>query len=222
MVNLEEAPAHGREESVELVATLLDHFCGDSVLGIETGVMRNTGENYRIGDGWSTLFWAWYFKQRSEDFISVDTNLKNIIGAREFLKEKGVVDNIQFICSDSVRYLNKTINTFNLAYLDSLGPDEEGIDFDTASLHQLNEVKEIIPKMREAAFIILDDVPENFDTGKCKYSVKCLTDSGWQIVLHHKGTTQMVFTNIIDLLGRVSKLHDRGEFLDKYWEIINK
>ena len=60
----------------------------DSLDILETGTIRNTGEEYRTGDGWSTLAFAEDVLSNGGSLTSIDldtTHAEKVLGDRELL-----------------------------------------------------------------------------------------------------------------------------------------
>jgi Methyltransferase domain len=87
----------------KLLVTELDAFRTktgrDKLAILETGSIRNTGEQYHQNDGWSTLTFAQYVNDHGGSLTSIDLDTA---AAHEVLTRYGVRDLVNLIEADSV------------------------------------------------------------------------------------------------------------------------
>lgn len=90
----------------EILTAELDAFrAGAGVVELdilETGTIRNVGENYRINDGWSTLTFAQYVDEHGGSVTSIDLDISS---ADKVLREHGVRESATLIEGYSVEIL---------------------------------------------------------------------------------------------------------------------
>jgi predicted O-methyltransferase YrrM len=127
---------------------------------LETGTIRGTTENYRVGDGWSTITFAEHVKANGGTLTSIDLDITN---AELVLKEKRLTKYVNLIKGASVQEIKKLATTsatsktraakrsVDVAFLDS-GNDA------SLTFSEYLAVKEI---MRAPGLVIVDDVDMN-------------------------------------------------------------
>jgi hypothetical protein len=130
----------------------------ENPLIVETGCARQE-DNYH-GDGQSSLLFDKYINEYGGEFFTVDIGEKEV----EYCLSKMICKNTHVTLDDSLNYLkqlNETLLSQNrkidFLYLDSEG----GTDI---ALHTLEELKIIMPSLKEGCLIGIDDGP-----GKCRY-----------------------------------------------------
>lgn len=142
---------------------------------VETGTAR-CGEK-DVGAGASTiLFGDWAFHNGAK-FTSVDISPANLAVAKR--DSHAYVSAMDFVVSDSVKFLENFKDKIDFLYLDSL--DYE-IDNPTPSQeHHLKELIASYPKLHKNTFILIDDcgLPKG---GKGKLAIEYLTSKGWKVV----------------------------------------
>lgn len=75
----------------------------DSLRILETGMIRGTTDNYRTGDGWSTLTFAEHVKEFGGSLTSVDIEPEAAVAARTVLQEHGLdSDSVELLTGHSV------------------------------------------------------------------------------------------------------------------------
>jgi len=130
----------------------------ENPLIVETGCARQV-DNYS-GDGQSSLLFDKYIKEYGGEFFTVDIGEKEV----EYCLSRMTCENTHVTLDDSLNYLtqlNETLLSQNrkidFLYLDSEG----GTDI---AMHSLEELKIIMPSLKEGCLIGVDDGP-----GKCLY-----------------------------------------------------
>ena len=123
---------------------------------VETGTSRGKKKFYFFNkfnwkDGMSTIMFAEFIKHKGGQLYSVDLSKDNINNAIKFTKKFN--NYIEFIVSDSVRYLKNIKYKIDFLYLDSL----DGHNSKIASLHQLSEIQCALDKLHDNSIILLDD-----------------------------------------------------------------
>ena len=123
---------------------------------VETGTARGKKKFFFINnlnwkDGMSTIIFAEFVKYKKGKLYSCDLSKKNIKSSIKFTKNFS--NYIYFVVSDSVIFLKNLEFKIDFLYLDSL----DGHDKNSASLHQLNEIKSAIPNLHKNSLVLLDD-----------------------------------------------------------------
>ncbi|RZO63337.1 MAG: class I SAM-dependent methyltransferase [Candidatus Pelagibacterales bacterium] len=122
---------------------------------VETGVSRGkikflffSKPNWK--DGMSTLIFGNYANYVNGELFSCDIEKKNIDNAK--LLTSKFSKNINFINDNSINFLKNFKKRIDFLYLDSLDGQ-----FDSASTHQLNEIKAAEDKLNNNSLVLLDD-----------------------------------------------------------------
>ena len=121
---------------------------------LETGTARGkkkfffTKPNWK--DGMSTLLFAEYSNIKNGEFWSCDIERKNIKNAKKFIKS--INQNVNFIVSDSILFLDSFTEMVDIIYLDSLDGSIEG-----CAEHQLKEAELSLKIIKKNGLILLDD-----------------------------------------------------------------
>lgn len=125
---------------------------------VETGSIRGDGENYRMNDGWSTVFFAEWLKKNGGALISIDLDVST---AEKVLKKKKLSEHVHLTQGHSIDVLAQMVfwnakggknqeqqGQVDVAFLDS---DNDG----ALIFHEYLVVKSI---MASPGLIIVDDV----------------------------------------------------------------
>ena len=123
---------------------------------VETGTSRGKKKflffkKYNWKDGMSTLMFSEFAHFIKGELHSCDISEENINNAKDFTKEYN--NNINFYIKDSIIFLKEFHKKIDLLYLDSF----DGHDVELASIHQFNEAKAVIDKLKDSSLILLDD-----------------------------------------------------------------
>jgi len=142
---------------------------------VETGVARGkekflffTKTNWK--DGMSTLIFSDYAKHVNGKLHSCDIEKKNVDNARKFTKRNS--DFINFVVDDSLNFLKNFQTKIDFLYLDSLDGQ-----FENASSHQLQEIKNSIDKLQKDSLVLLDDKGV-----KTKLSINFMLENSFEII----------------------------------------
>lgn len=123
----------------------------DALHIVETGTIRNVGEQYRINDGWSTLTFAQHVAEHGGRLVAIDLDTS---AAEQVLTGAGLltsrVNLVQRDSRDELRGMaqHPDIITFDVAFLDSDNDPE--LIFD--------EFRLVGPMMTSPGLIMVDDV----------------------------------------------------------------
>jgi len=118
---------------------------------VETGTIRNTGEAYRINDGWSTLTFVEEVAANGGSYLGIDLNVDAAVAV---LKERGLIDHAYFMQGHSLEVLagllaeSADLGRFDVAFLDS--DNDSGL-----ILHEYLIVSRL---MNSPGLIMVDDV----------------------------------------------------------------
>lgn len=142
---------------------------------VETGTARDGDRNF-VGDGGSTIIFADWATQNEALLYSVDIDPSAIENAKNVTTV--YADHIQFVCDNSIKFLNKFEKQIDFLYLDSFD-----FDFGNPSTSQVHHLKEIIaayPKLHKNSIVMIDDcdLPQG---GKGALVIEYLTARGWEI-----------------------------------------
>lgn len=112
---------------------------------LETGTIRNTANEYREGDGWSTWHIAKWIKHNGGNFMSID--LYTGVADR-FLRQKGLQDYVKLVQKDSLQAIAAVTVPLHFVLLDSAN------DADLI----LDEFRLVEPKVVKGGIVVIDDV----------------------------------------------------------------
>ena len=143
---------------------------------IETGTSRGKVKflffsKYNWKDGMSTPMLAEFADYIDGKFFTVDISKRNLENSKKFTMKFS--QNANYICEDSLSFLDKFEHKIDLLYLDSY----DGHEVENASIHQLNEVKKSIKKLSQKSLILLDDIKT-----KGKYSIDYLHEEKFKTI----------------------------------------
>jgi len=143
---------------------------------VETGTSRGKQKflffsKFNWKDGMSTLLFAEYANLVNGKLYSCDLSKKNINNAKKFTKKFN--ENIIFIESDSIKFLENINFKIDFLYLDSF----DGHNQELASKHQLMEIKAVIKKLHRNSLVLLDD-----KTSKSKLSLDFMLKNNFKIL----------------------------------------
>lgn len=113
---------------------------------LETGTIRNTNPEYRVGDGWSTYYIAqWVADNPPVRFLSIDLDVSVMT---RFMRNQGLIDYVTPVQSDSVAFLSTFRQPIDFLLLDSAN------DADVI----LNEFRAAESKLVAGSVVVIDDV----------------------------------------------------------------
>lgn len=172
-------PITGRNSSFLKVIEILEETYKDPIIIVETGCIRNTTEESKFGDGWSTLNWQYYAEKTNSKVYVVDINEGHLNQSKKIVPPSELIIYYQ---DDSINFLKNFDKKIDLLFLDSYDycGDEENVR--KCHNHSLNEIKAAWDKLNEHCFILIDDVfGTNWD-GKGKLSIPYLLENGFELV----------------------------------------
>ena len=142
---------------------------------VETGTIRGHLDDFKFGDGHSTLRFAEYVSRFGGKLYSVDIDPMAVMISKALCtKEFPVIeDDVHIIESDSVTFLESFDEPIDILYLDS--------DNDANLI--LNEAKAGIRNLHEESIILIDDCfnKGNYHVEKGSLVIPFLEENGWQM-----------------------------------------
>lgn len=174
-------PETGRNNSFLKVLEILENTYREPITIVETGCIRNTTEESKFGDGWSTLNWEYYAKKTGSKVYVVDINEDHLRKSKEIVPPSEFVEYTQ---DDSVNFLKNFNKRIDLLFADSYdfcGPEENIIKCHN---HSLNEIKAAWDKLNPNCFILIDDVFGSEWHGKGQLSIPYLLKKGFELIYH--------------------------------------
>lgn len=179
-------------------ALIKAHAANDGVMNIvEVGTIRDLKPQAYLGDGYSSLLWAWYAQSHPETRVHLVDVDREALGrcSQVFAQEIGGTPiNVMLNCTTGENYLELFGEpTIELLYLD--GSDDPG---------QMNEQFNIAERrhlLRRGAFLLLDDIgdqrPDGTWPGKGAILVpRLLEDDRWVLDTDDRGTKQLLFRRV--------------------------
>lgn len=140
---------------------------------VETGSLREP-ESW-FGVGCSTYVFSEFIAKYGGHLWTCDNSNEVIETAKRQTRE--FRDNITYVCSDSVEFLQGFDDSIDLLYLDSMDCPRTS-DASEAQQHNLRELQAALPKLTEHAIVLLDD--NRFcNGGKTRLSKQYLHDNNW-------------------------------------------
>lgn len=121
---------------------------------VETGTIRGAADQYRIGDGWSTVAFAEYVKDHGGSFATIDLDVSTalaVLSGEVVFNVNRASQNVTFIEDHSIRALAQYANMgrrFHVALLDS--------DNDAQLI--LDEYLLVSTMLRHPGLLLVDDV----------------------------------------------------------------
>lgn len=172
-------PETGRNSSFTRVLLTLAATFDHPINIVETGCIRTTSEESRLGDGWSTVNWEYHARETGSKVYVVDIDDNHL---REAQKVVPPSDFVEYTKEDSVAYLESFPRAIHLLFLDSydyVGPDENILK---CHQHSLNEVKAAWDKLAHKCLVLIDDVFNDQFDGKGKLSIPYLLENGFELL----------------------------------------
>lgn len=169
-------PITGRNISFTRTLAILEKTFSRPITIVETGCIRNTTEESKLGDGWSTVNWEHYARHTNSKVYVVDISEHHLSKAKQIVPES---EYVTYTHQDSIEYLQNFDKQIDFLFLDSYdycGPEENIIKCHN---HSLNEVLAAWDKLNPACFILIDDVFDDAWNGKGKLSIPYILDNGF-------------------------------------------
>lgn len=159
----------------------------ESPLIVETGCQRQEGD---VSAGMSTSIFGEYVKRYGGRLITVDVNGDNLRACRQITEQ--YADNISYVQSDSVQFLQNFYESPDLVYFDSYNYDVHGdvLDQRRSQEHCLAELMAIESRLLDTSLLLFDD--NDFAGGGKPYMAKRhLVDRRWTCFLDFQQTLWM-------------------------------
>ena len=131
--------------------SILESFNNKPVKVFQIGAIESLEDQFRIGSGWSDIFWGVYIKKYGGHLKIVDLDL-NHLAHSSFVSQSLNYDNVDFVLSDGCDVLKSDTTDYDIYYLD--GADISQID--NAHLQTLEQFKAI---EHTNSVVVVDDVP---------------------------------------------------------------
>lgn len=172
-------PVTGRDSSFYWTVGAIVNKLGTNLVMVETGCIRNTTEESRFGDGWSTLNWEYVAKETDSVVYVVDIDENHLSKSKQIVPESKY---IVYTKQDSIEFLQNFDKKIDFLFLDSYDycGDEENVR--RCHVHQLNEVKAAMDKLNDKCLVLIDDVFDTNWNGKGKLSIPYLLENGFEIL----------------------------------------
>lgn len=172
-------PQTGRNNSYLKVIEILENEYNEPITIVETGCIRNTNEESKLGDGWSTLNWEYYAKKTNSIVYTVDINEVHINQSKQVVPQSQYVN---YFLDDSINFLKNFDKKIDLLFLDSFDycGDEQNII--ACHNHSLNELINAWDKLNQKCFVLIDDVFNDSWDGKGKITIPYLLENGFELV----------------------------------------
>jgi len=187
-----EKPKTGRNQSFTKVLNILNKTYSRPITIVETGCIRNTTDEARFGDGWSTLNWEYYAKQTNSKVFVVDIDENHLNKAKQIVEPSKYITYIQ---DDSVSYLRDFLFKIDVLFLDSYDYCGDAENVKKCHMHSLNEILAAWDKLNDLCFILIDDVFNDSWDGKGKLSIPYLLDHGFVLVYQKDNQVLLKRTN---------------------------
>lgn len=172
-------PVTGRDSSFYWTVGAIVTKLGTNLVMVETGCIRNTTEESKFGDGWSTLNWEYVAKETDSVVYVVDIDENHLSKSKQIVPESKYV---VYTKQDSVEFLKNFDKKIDFLFLDSYDycGDEENVR--RCHVHQLNEVKAAMDKLNDKCLVLIDDVFDVKWSGKGKLSIPYLLENGFNVL----------------------------------------
>jgi predicted O-methyltransferase YrrM len=144
---------------------------------VETGTARKGSEGFS-SDGGSTFLFAHWAMDHDGKLYSIDNDPRAIEKARSSVQ--ALDPYIEFICSDSLLFLQNSLEPIDFLYLDSYDFDVQ--DPFPSQMHHLKEIKAAYSKLHEKSIVMIDDC-DLYLGGKGLLVIDFLLENGWRIEL---------------------------------------
>lgn len=172
-------PVTGRDSSFYWTVGAIVTKLGTNLVMVETGCIRNTTEESKFGDGWSTVNWEYVAKETDSVVYVVDIDENHLSKSKQIVPESKY---IVYTKQDSIEFLQNFDKKIDFLFLDSYDycGDEENVR--RCHVHQLNEVKAAMDKLNDKCLVLIDDVFDTNWNGKGKLSIPYLLENGFEIL----------------------------------------
>lgn len=162
------------KKALELLFARTNYSC----LIVETGTIRGHKD---WGAGCSTRLFGEFVHKFGGRFITVDASSKMIKLSKSIMRRWP--HTVEWVCQDSVQFLQTFKGTIDLLYLDSL--DYKSSDPLPAQNHALEEIKAALPILTDTSIVLIDDNNDH-GGGKSKLAKAFLIENGWIELINAK------------------------------------
>jgi predicted O-methyltransferase YrrM len=139
---------------IDVLADARKRLGRDSLRILETGMIRGTTDNYRTGDGWSTLTFAEHVRDHGGSLTSIDIDPEAAVAARAVLEQHELdSDSVELVTGHSIDVLagvayRSKVPVFDVVLLDSANDPD-------LILHEYLTVYRLITS---GGVVLIDDV----------------------------------------------------------------
>lgn len=172
-------PETGRNSSFTRVLLTLANTFDHPINIVETGCIRNTSDNSKWGDGWSTVNWEYHARETGSKVYVVDIDINHINQAQKIVPPSEFVE---YTKDDSINYLKGFDKPIHLLFLDSYDYGGTPENVRKCHEHSLNELKAAWDKLTDKCLVLIDDVYNNEFDGKGKLSIPYLLENGFELL----------------------------------------
>lgn len=143
---------------------------------VETGTSRDGASNF-AGDGGSTIIFADWATDNDAYLYTVDIDPRAIANSQQ--AAAAYAHNVDFVVSDSIKYLSEFAYPIDFLYLDSY--DFNLWDPTPSQTHHLREIEAAYDKLHENSVVMIDDCDLPYG-GKGKLVIDYLRKRNWKII----------------------------------------
>lgn len=172
-------PETGRNASFTRVLLTLADVFDHPINIVETGCIRTTSDESRLGDGWSTVNWEYHARETGSRVYVVDIDDNHL---REAKKVVPPSDFVEYTKQDSLAYLQGFDKPIHMLFLDSYDYCGDSENIRKCHEHCLNEVKCAWEKLTDKCLVLIDDVFNDEFDGKGKLAIPYLLDKGFKLL----------------------------------------
>lgn len=155
----------------ELFINVLDSFHNQPIKVFQVGAVESLSSVFRIGSGWSELFWGSYIKKNLGELHVVDINLDHLAHSGFLASSQGYQANLSM--GDAIDFI---VPGFNIYYLDGADINQSS----DAYQQTLNQFKKI---EGSNSIVLVDDVPTKAKA-LIEYVNPISEEKGWHVKIY--------------------------------------
>ena len=163
---------------------ILESFNGQPVKVFQIGAIESLKNVFRLGSGWSDIFWGNYIKENGGELCIVDLDLDHIANSNFIAQQLKYAVNIHF--GDGGNIIKEG---FDIYYLD-------GADISYAENAHEQTLEQFKKIEHTNSMVLVDDVPTKAQRLK-EYVTSKAEEKGWKIKEYNCGNGMMT----VDLRG---------------------
>lgn len=155
----------------ELFINVLDSFHNKSIKVFQVGAIESLSSQFRIGSGWSELFWGDYIKKNGGELHVVDINLDHLAHSGFLASSQGYQENLSM--GDAIDFI---IPGFDIYYLD--GADiNQSLDAYQQTLNQFKKIEGF------SSIVLVNGVPTKA-RALIEYVNPIYEEKGWHVKIY--------------------------------------